>query len=155
MTRLGVAELNVLGDVHGGEPDVAGASGHGDAAVGMDGGHGPVVAVLDHQSLVGAQPPVISSGNHLVPDEDRGVAKVESRAGWVELSLREAGILGEVVEPSHGLGAVGHERHRLAPSTSLVPGGEDLGLHFVERAAVKPAMPLVLDESGWVAAAKT
>ena len=43
-----------------------GGAGEGDASVAVDGGDGPVVAVLDHEALVGAEGAVVAPGDHLV-----------------------------------------------------------------------------------------
>ena len=50
---LGVAELDMLRDVVGGEPDGSGGSGSGDVATAVQSGDGPVIAVADHVALVG------------------------------------------------------------------------------------------------------
>ena len=60
---LGVAELDVLGDVAGGESDGAGTPSEADTGIGVDGGDRPVVAVLHHQSLAGAQGSVVAAGH--------------------------------------------------------------------------------------------
>ena len=47
----GVAQLDVLGDVAGGEGHGAGGTGDGEAVVGVDGGDGPPGPVADHVAL--------------------------------------------------------------------------------------------------------
>ena len=65
---LGVSQLEVVGGVLDGETHGAGASGDGDASIVVDAGDRPVVAVLDHKTLIGAEGPVVASGDDLVAD---------------------------------------------------------------------------------------
>ena len=69
----------------------------------------------------------------------------------MEFAGLEAGVLDELVEAGDGFGAVGHQSHRLAPVTCLLPGGENVGVHVAEGAAVKAAPPFIFGEHNRVA----
>jgi len=71
---LGVAEFEILGHVLGWEPDSAVPAGEGNAAIGVDCGDRPMVAVLDHQSPFGAECPVVAPSDHLVPHQHPPIA---------------------------------------------------------------------------------
>jgi hypothetical protein len=66
MAGLCVSELDMSGDVFGGEGDGSGRSGDGDRSVAVDPVDGPVVSVPDHQALAGSECPVVGSGHYLV-----------------------------------------------------------------------------------------
>ncbi len=67
---LGVPELDMLGDIGGGEADGPGRAGEGEAPVGVDGGDGPPVPVLDHDPQVGAETPLVAASDHLVTHQE-------------------------------------------------------------------------------------
>ena len=64
-TVRGVPELDVLGDVRGGEPKgtTEPVMSRGDAVIGVDLGDGPTVAVLDPVTCREDQPAVVASGD--------------------------------------------------------------------------------------------
>ncbi len=86
----GVAELDVFGDVRGGEGDgaVSVDAGHGQIPIGGDRVDGPVVAVTNRVAGRGAEESLVASGRDDVADVERGVTDVEVLV--VELSEREA-----------------------------------------------------------------
>lgn len=68
------AQLDVAGDVVGGQDDLAAFVVAGDeAAFGVGGGDGPGLAVADRVAAVGAQRWVVATGGDLVADVGRGV----------------------------------------------------------------------------------
>ena len=76
-----------------------------------------MVAVFDHEFLVCAEGAVVAPGDDLISDEHPLVADSESVCVDVEqLARGDASVLSQVVESGHGVGAVGHERHRLRPA---------------------------------------
>ena len=95
---LGVAELDIVGHVAGGQLDGSCDPGGGDAAVGVDGGDGPVVAVADHVVLVGAKAAVVSAGDDLVALMQHVGAACEDGAVGVESACVEESSLGVLVE---------------------------------------------------------
>ena len=77
MARLGVPQFEMLAHVTGREKDGAGAAHEGDAAVGEDCLHGPVIPILHYQPTVGAQGAVVAAGHHLITGQDPLVADPE------------------------------------------------------------------------------
>jgi hypothetical protein len=63
---LRISELDMSDHVVGGECDGSGPSGDGDRPVVVDLLDSPVVPILDHQTLAGAECPVVATGHHLV-----------------------------------------------------------------------------------------
>jgi hypothetical protein len=59
VARLGIAELDVMGDVVGGKVGVPGSAGHRQAAVGEDGVESEGVAVSDHVVSAGDQGAIV------------------------------------------------------------------------------------------------
>lgn len=105
---LGVAKLYVFRHEFDGEADGADASGDGDAVITVDLGDGPVVTVLDHDTLASPESSVVAWGDHLVAHQHHGLADSEPWSGWVELFGRDAGFLSEFVESNDCFGAAGH-----------------------------------------------
>ena len=148
---LGVAEFEMLGYVLGWEPNRASASGEIDAAIGVDRFDGPVIAVFDHQPLVGAEATVVAAGDRLIAHQHPFITGSHGGCGGVEFASLDPGVLGEPVEPGHGVGAVRHHRNSFAPAAGLLPRGDDVGFHLFEGVAVETSVPLVLGEDGGVA----
>jgi hypothetical protein len=100
----------------------AGSAGERHSSIVVDRFDGPVVAVLDHHSAVGAQRPVVAGGHHVVTNQQPLSINVEAVCGGVEFTVTDPGLLHEPVETGDGVDGVGHQRHRFAPAASLESG---------------------------------
>lgn len=150
MDRGGVAELDVRGDVLGGQHrgEAGVAVPHGQVA-GVDAGDGPAVAVLDPVGSTDAESAVVASGEYDV--SDRGVRAVGQSHLIRGDRVGKAGGAGSLVELAHEV--AGRCEHQAVPAGGLLllPGAEDrveAGLLF---ACVDAVVVEVVPECGAVA----
>jgi membrane protein implicated in regulation of membrane protease activity len=111
---LGVSELQGLGHVLGGQGDGARPSGDFDAAVSLDAGDSPVVAVLHDQTLIGPESPVVPAGDHLITHQHHDPANSKLWSGNVQFLGPTALVMGAATTIA-GRAAL---KARLQPSTT-------------------------------------
>ena len=131
----GVGEFDVLGDVVGVEAGGAVVAGDGDAAVGVDVGDGPPVAVGDEHALVGALAQVLAGGDVVAGAGLVAVGEGDGVAAVDEAGVAEPGL--DVAGDSSG-GVVGGARDEERVAGDPLLGGVLGGLG--ERAGPDPAV---------------
>lgn|GEM_PF-6654158 len=142
VTRLGVAELDMLCHVVVREADGAARPMRDEVAAASDGGDGPAVAVADHGAPVGPKRAVVVPGHDLIADPELvGPGDCQCAVGC-ELAGGEAALLGELVEPDHRV--VGRREHgdRLVVRAVLGPR--------LDHSAFGPTRAEAVDAAGLV-----
>ena len=105
--------------------------------------------------MISAEGAVVAAGDHFVSYPEPLAPDVECATCGIEFPGVEADALGELVEVSDGVGAVGHLRHCFAAVAGSLPCVDDLGFHLFVGSAVEAALSFVFGEDGGVAGSET
>jgi hypothetical protein len=146
----------VLGDVVGGEGDVAVSApvGHGQGPVGGDSGDGPGVAVADRFPAGRGEATVVAAGGDDVTDVGDLAAGDGDHQVTAQLTIGESGCLDCPVDGVDVVVARRHQRDRVAVVVIFEPGSCHVIEVLLEGAGVDPVVGLVGVEGAGITGAQ-